>query len=251
MTETPDTSVRGSAGRLALLLIACLWSFQALGQTALRPHEIVYETSFKGIGAGNLRLTLTAGTTPNSWVYETRAMPNFLASFVVSADAHERSWFLTSAAGVVPQRYLLESSERTPQNNTRLTYDWDKSRVTGQVEDRALDLPIPPSLQDVMSIRLAPTVDLLAGREPREYPMLDGREIKYFVYTRAGNERLKTALGEVDTEVFTSLRKGADASSRSWRYWYAPSLGWLPVRIEQRERGATRLVFKVRSLRWL
>ena len=217
----------------------------------LKAHEIVYETSFKGIPAGSLVLTLTTGSSANAWHYETRALPNVLASLVINSSAREQGWFSVTTDGVIPQHYLLESGEKNSRHNTELSYDWTANHITGQVEGVALTISAPTQLQDVSSIRIAPTQDLLEGREPHEYTLLDGREIKTFVYTRFGSEHLNTALGDVDTVIFNSLRKGADPNGRSWRYWYAPSLGWLPVRIEQREGGSARLVFKARSLHWL
>jgi hypothetical protein len=221
------------------------------GADGLRAHAIVYRASFKGIGAGELRLTLQPDAQPDSWVYETRAYPSFLASFVVNPDSRERSWFTVTPAGVQPQRYFLDDGTSSHSQDSELRYDWARGRVSGLARGAPLEVPIEPGTQDVMSIRAAPLVDLLAGREPHEYAMLDGREIKRYTYTRAGTARLKTALGELDTVIFTSDRKGSDGRGRTWRYWYAPSLGWLPVRIEQREDGQVRLSFTVRSLKWL
>ena len=81
--------------------------------------------------------------------------------------------------------------------------------------------------------------------------MLDGRDLKHYVYTRVGTARIPTALGEVDTVIYRSDRKGSNGKGRIWQYWYAPSLGWLPVRIEQREDGNTRMTFTLRALKWL
>jgi len=239
---------QASAALAAAMLALAPLSASAAG---LRAHEITYRTSFKGIGAGDLQLTLKPDAAPDSWLYETRAFPGLLASFIINSESRERSAFTVTPSGVQPQRYSLDDGTTSKRENVELTYDWTRGRVTGLVRGSALDLAVEPGTQDVMSIRAAPLVDLLAGREPGEYPMLDGREIKHFVYTRAGAERLKTALGEVDTVIYTSDRKGGDGRGRTWRYWYAPSLGWLPVRIEQREDGKTRLSFAVRLLKWL
>jgi hypothetical protein len=212
---------------------------------------VLYRFSFHGISGGELKLTLTRGVEPGTWLYETRSYPSFLARLVVSPDSRERSWFSATDSGLRPERYLLEDGSSDHAQNSDLHYDYGRGRVTGTARGAELDLPLEPGLQDVMSIRLAPAVDLLAGREPHEYPMLDGREVKHFIYTRAGSEKLKTALGELDTVILTSDRKGADGRGRTWRYWYAPSLGWLTVRAEQREGSEARMVLAVRSFRWL
>jgi hypothetical protein len=217
----------------------------------LRAHQVRYHFSFHGLSGGDLQLTLKAGSEPGSWVYETRAFPSFLARMVVSGDSLERSWFKVTASGVEPERYQLDDGSDKHSDNSDLTYEWSRGRVVGTVRGGALDLPLEPGFQDVMTIRLAPVVDLLAGREPHEYAMLDGRDVKRYVYTRVGTERLQTELGALDTVVITSDRKGSDGKGRSWRYWYAPSKGWLPVRAEQREDGKARMTLTVRSLKWL
>ena len=236
---------------IAAVALAIAGAASAASADSLRAHEISYRFSFHGVGGGDLQLSLHPGSEPGTWIYETRPFPSVLARLVVSPDSRERSSFTITPTGVQPQRYVLEDGSGKKSENSDLTYDWTRGRVHGTARGAPLDLAAEPGLQDVMSIRAAPVVDLLAGREPKEYAMLDGSEIKHYVYTRVGPAKLKTALGELDTVMFTSARKGSDAHDRTWRYWYAPAYGWLPVRIEQRQDGETRLAFAVRSFKWL
>jgi hypothetical protein len=249
--QSPDRArasrrARLLAGGLALLVSAA----PALGE-GLRAHDVVYQFLFKGMSGGELELKLRPDTEPGSWIYETRAHPNFLASFFVSPGSIERGWFRVTPAGVEPQRYLLDNGSSDKGNDSELSYDWAHGRITGTARGKPLDLAIEPGTQDVMSIRAVVLVDLLAGREPREYTMLDGRELKHYVYARTGTAKLKTDIGEFDTVIFTSGRKDSDGHGRTWRYWYAPALGWLPLRAEQREDGKTRITLAIRSLKWL
>lgn len=216
---------------------------------ALKPHAITFRTTFKGMNAGDLELKLTRDN--GTWTYETRANPSFLARFAVNPASRERGEFRVGPKGVQPLRYSLDDGTKDTGKDARLEYDWTRGRVTGSARSESIDLPVEPGTQDPLSIRAAVLVDLTAGREPGEYRMLDGHEFKTYVYRREGTQRLKTALGEVETVVYTSKRKDADARARSWKYWYAPSQGWLPVRIEQIDKGEPRIVFVVRSVQWL
>ena len=243
------TKTRSSL-RLAALLLAAITGGEALAD-GLRAHQVSYRTTFKGLSAGDLQLTLKPGAEPGEWTYETRAHPSFLASFVISGNSLEHSAFVLTPSGVEPQRYQLTDGSGRREKETDLTYEPALGRVRGIVEGQPLELVIAPGTQDVMSIRAAPIADLSAGREPREYTMLDGRELKHYVYTKVGTARIATALGELDTVIYRSDRKGANGRDRYWQYWYAPSLGYLPVRIEQREDGATRMTFALRTLTWL
>jgi hypothetical protein len=217
---------------------------------ALRPHDVVYQFLFKGMSGGELELKLQPDAQPERWIYETHAHPNFLASFFVSSNSIERGSFHVTANGVEPQHYLLDDGSSDKSKGSDITYDWAHGRASGQVQGDPIDIPIDIGLQDVMSIRAVVMVDLLAGRTPNEYAMLDGREIKHYVYTRVGTAKLKTDIGEFDTVIFKSDRKDSDGRGRIWQYWYAPALGWLPLRAEQRDDGKTRMVLAIRSLKW-
>jgi hypothetical protein len=238
-----------AARQLCTVLLLTAAALPALADE-LRPHEITYHTTFKGFSAGDLRLSLTRDVAADNWIYETRAFPSFLASLIVSPESLERSTFRVTAQGVQPKHYALTDGGHEPEHQSDLTYDWSRGRVAGRIEGKPYDMALEPNQQDVNTIRLAPVVDLLAGREPGEYPLLDGREIKHFVYPKQGTAKLQTDLGEVDTVIYESQRKDYDGTGRTWRYWFAPSLGWLPVRIEQRESGRARLTFTVRTLKW-
>ena len=150
----------------AVLVAVCLGSPLA-GAAGLRAHEITYRTAFKGIGAGDIQLTLKADVQPDTWLYETRAFPNFLASLVVNPQSLERSWFRVSAQGVEPLRYTLTDGGSDHSEDTDVRYDWSRRHVTGSARGKPIDLALEPATQDAMSIRAAMLVELLAGREPR------------------------------------------------------------------------------------
>jgi len=247
MSPTETRSVLGRVVALAVAL-GCCGVARAEG---LRAHQVTYHTTFKGLNAGDLRLTLTPGPQPDQWIYETRAFPSFLASFVIPGNSMERSVFRLTPTGIEPQRYQLNDGSGKRDKETDFTYDPVKNWIYGAVNGQPLDLAVEPGTQDATSIRAALIADLAAGREPHEYAMIDGREIKHYVYTKVGTARLATAVGEVDTVIYRSDRKGSDGRGRIWQYWYAPSLGYLPVRIEQREDGAARITFTLRSMKWL
>lgn len=217
----------------------------------LRAHQATYHTTFKGLTAGDLQLTLKPDAQPDHWTYETRAFPSFLASFVISGNSIERSTFTLTPGGVEPQRYQLNDGSGKPEKSTDYSYDFVHGRVHGVVDGKPLDLALEPGTLDATSIRAALIADLAAGREPHEYAMLDGRDLKRYVYTKVGTAKMASPEGEVDTVIYRSDRKGSDGRGRVWQYWYAPSLGYLPVRIEQREDGSARMTFTLRTLKWL
>ena len=214
----------------------------------LRPHVVTYRVSFKGMAAGDLQLRLQRES-GDVWRYETRPQPSLLARMVVSAQSIERGTFRLAADGVQPLDYSLDDgTAQRGKDEASFEYDRAAGRVRGYARGEPLDLELVPGLQDPLSIRAAILNDLLRGRELGTYPMIDGRQVRNYVYRRVGTETLKTAVGSVETVVYTSAREGADARAKTWKYWYAPSLGWLPVRIHQIDKGQPRLAFEIRSV---
>ena len=61
--------------------------------------------------------------------------------------------------------------------------------------------------------------------------MIDATKLKEYELHLEGNARIDTALGELDTVIYTSKRP---ATPRAYtRTWVAPALGYLPVKAER------------------
>jgi hypothetical protein len=96
-----------------------------------------------------------------------------------------------------------------------------------------------------MSVQIATLRSLASGHDPSHFLMVDQNEIKDYTYTHEGNAVLDTDLGKLDTVIWTSSRPESD---RMTRMWYAPSLGYIPVRAEQLRGGKPQLRMDIRSL---
>ena len=70
------------------------------------------------------------------------------------------------------------------------------------------------------------------GTAPGRLVMVEKDKAKEYDYAFAGTERLSTAVGMLETVVWSSRRPG---SRRVTRTWYAPSLGHLAVKVEQKD----------------
>ncbi len=234
---------------LSLALTLGLHLHAASALTVL-PHEATYRTSFKGIGVGDLKISLAHDATTDLWTYETHAQPTLLARLIVSPQSIEQSVFKVTAHGIEPVRYRITDGSGRETGMAALSYDWVNHRLTGQVKGSAVDLPFEGDLTDPLSIRAAVLFDLNAGRPPTEYAMIDDQHIKHYRYRAAGTARLATALGDLDTVLYDSDRTDSDGHGRSWRFWYAPALHYVIVRAEQRDAGHLRLLMTLQALHW-
>ncbi len=214
------------------------------GAEVLLPSVATYSVEYRGINAGTIAFALR-NTAPGQFVYESRSNARGMARLVIRNEVHEASTFALVDGGLQPSSYLLDDGSSDTSKDTRLEFDWTARLARGQHEDQPLELALAPGLQDRMSVQIFVMRQLAAGQEPGQLAFIDRNEIKSYRYTKEGTERLKTAAGEVDTVIYSSSREG---SSRVSKIWYAPSLGYTPVRAEQVRRGKVETVLTLTKL---
>jgi len=73
-----------------------------------------------------------------------------------------------------------------------VVFDWEHNRVTGVYEDAKVDMPMPPGIQDDLSVQIALMVELLRDHTPQKFSLLSGNSVREYRYSRDGEETLKT-----------------------------------------------------------
>ena len=216
----------------ALLLFALAAAVAApLHAAELRPFRASYGITWHGISAGTSDLELQR-LADGKWAYDSRSSARGLMRLAMPAELSSRSVFRIDNGRIIPEVFTADDGSRSSSKDQQLEFDWNRGRVTGVAERKQVDLPLQPGLLDTMSVQVALMVDLLAGRVPDRFVLVDKDRIKDYVYTTEGRETLTTAVGEHQTVIFRSSRPG---SKNGTLFWCAPELGYLPLKVERRE----------------
>ena len=93
-------------------------------------------------------------------------------------------------------------------------------------------MDIPEDALDKLLVQLAAMIDLRRGLQHMDYHIADGGKLKVFRYERQGTERLETPAGVFDT---VRVVRARDDKEHETVLWTAPSLHYLPVRIQRRD----------------
>ena len=230
--------------RLCLVATAFVVATAADSSVTLQPFNARYAVVWRGFNAGTTDLDL-ARAPDGQYVYASRANARGFFRAFFSDEITQTSWFDFDEQGVRPMRYRADDGSGDTKRDISIDFDWRAGRARGTAEEKPVDVALEPGVQDAMSIQIAMLVDLLRGQKAGTYRLIDKDKIKEYHYTYEGEERLKTALGELDTVIYTSQRTG---SKRLTRTWYAPSLGYVAVRGEQLRDGKREWVMDIRSL---
>jgi len=216
----------------------------------LRLFTARYQVRFYGLSGGVLELTLRRGTEPDQYVYESKADPSFLGSFMISDSASESSTMLIDDNGVRPLKFLSDDGKKGDEKDSNILFDWKKKRLTGRSERNDFDQDLPEHIQDHLSIQIAVVKALLAGREPGDFSLLDAGEVKKYRYTKDGNGTVKFKGRSFDAAIIKSERSDSPGS-RVTRYWHVAEQGSLPVRAERSRNGKIDLTMELVDLKFL
>jgi hypothetical protein len=233
-----------SVPRMLIVLCALYgptWAALASAEE-LEPFEASYAWSWHGatVAVSTLRLERGDGDT---WVYSSSSGPRGLG-YLYPMRPKLRSTLRITDQGVQPLSFKAEGAGDS--HNADVSFDWSAGRATGVYEGTEVDLSLKPGIQDDLSVQIAMMVELLHGRTPDHLWMIDRNSAREYRYRREGAQTIDTALGRIDTIVYSSHHEG---SPRVTRFWCAPSAGYLPMRVEQKRIDSVEWSMEIRSLR--
>ena len=210
-------------------------------QAEIAAFSAHYDAYWKSITVGTSDLQLQRGAEPDHYVYTWIISAHGIFRIIYSNPVTQKSWLKIQGEHIRPLKYHGDDGS----SSVDLDFDWDTGHARGKSEGKPVDLALSEGTQDVMSIQLEIMLDLKRGNLPAHFRIIDNDEVKDFNYTNEGTARIHTALGDLDTIVVASQRTG---NSRILRMWFAPSLGYIPVKAERWRDGKLEFAMRIKAL---
>ena len=228
---------------LALLTLA-LAAGASASADELKPFQASYTWIYHGMTVAVSSLDLEHQDA--NWVYRSKSEPRGIGRLFSERPVQESVMQIT-ADGVRPLSYKADDGTSSTKRDANVEFDWQNNRVTGVYEDAKVDMPIPPGMQDDLSVQIALMVELLRGHTPDKFSLISGNSVREYRYTREGEETVTTPMGTIPTIVFRSEKQ---YSPRATRFWCAPSLGYIPLRVQQTKgQGDVEWTMQVQSVK--
>jgi hypothetical protein len=223
----------------AALLVA---SVAGADPADLKPFRATYSADWKGMSAATSTLELRREGS-DTFVYQTVNTPRGLFRMALPDSLTQASTFKLADGRIVPLSYRGSDEKERPID---LTFDWTRKRVTGTAKSNAIDLEIPDTAQDPMSLQIAALRDLVKGNLQSSVTLVDGDgKLKEYELRQEGRTEIDTALGTLQTIIYTSRRVGSDRLTRTW---VAPALGYLPVKAERIRKSKVEFTLRIESV---
>lgn len=176
--------------------------------------------------------------TDDFFLWESRSESTGPVALVHDVDVTERSEAELHGGSFRPLLYEYDRHGENAARNVRVAFDWSDGMVLNTVGGHTWSMSVPDGTLDKLSYLLALMQDLADGRRSMQYPVADGGRLKRYQLHAIGTETLETSLGSLETVIVHRLRHSDD---RLAILWCAPTLGYLPVKLEHRD-GEGRLV---------
>jgi len=208
----------------------------------LKPFQASYDWIWHGMTVAVSKLQLQQQD--NKWVYRSRSEPRGLGRMFSERPVSE-SVLEVTPEGVRPLSYKADDGTPSTKRDANIQYDWQNNRITGMNEDARVDMPIPPGIQDDLSVQIALMVALMRGQTPDKFSLLSGNSVREYHYSREGEESLTTPVGIIPTIVYRSEKQ---YSPRVTRFWCAPSLGYIPLKVQQTRDHDVEWTMQVQSV---
>ena len=241
-TEPPRRARRPGL-RLVGLLALSFPMVQVAAAEELRPFEASYDWIWHGMTVAVTYLKLEQ--TGDTWTYTSRSEPRGIGRLLAQRPKTV-SVLKTTDHGVQPLSYQGDDGTGSTKRTVDVRYDWSQHRVTGVYEDIPVNLTLTNGLQDDASVQVAMMSELLHGRTPEHFSLLDKNTVREYRYARAGAETLQTPLGPVVTVIYSSQRAN---SLHLNRYWCAPDRGYIPLRVQQKRGDEVQWTMEIRTLK--
>jgi hypothetical protein len=221
--------------RLLTTVLLLLTSAPLLADTALTPHSATYKVKISVLG-GELRTRLerTDSGFEATHVIQATGMSRMLAGGSIA----ETSRFDTASDGVKPRVYTSKDTLTRDKTNATLEFDWEAGEARGTVNGEDVVSVIDGLAHDRVSIQYEVMHDMLNGALSDKYTMFEIDRLRPVSIEIVGEKVVKVPAGEF---AVIGVRHQAEGSKRATTLWCSPSLGYLPVIIEQHRKGKLRV----------
>jgi len=202
----------------------------------LSPFNLTYSVGNNMISAGSATVTLVQKE--NKWTYSLKTSPSGVVKLIGKGKIDEISHFeLVDNDGMQTLRTDTYSyrQDNEAKRSVDAQFNWTDNELTFQYRGEETTETFAEPVVDRLAVTLL-IIDQLKSEDFKEieYQVFDKGRVKSVLFANEGAESIQTSMGEIDTIRVRSNTSGG--STRHTYTWFAPSLDYIPVKIENYKR---------------
>lgn len=158
------------------------------------------------------------------------------------ASMEETSRFHLHEGKLIPDYYQFNQSVLGKGSERNMQFDHEENRIISTMNGKTKELSIDSRVWDPLNYQLQLQMDLSSGNDSFTYQVANKKKIKEHHFVVVGEEKLNTAIGELNT-IKVELRH--KTNKRKTYIWLAKNWNHLLVRFEQWEKGKKEFVISL------
>jgi len=230
----------------AIALNLCALVPASAAEGAIKPFHAEYATLRNGSEVGRTLLDL-ADNGDGSWTLRSETKGTSGLARIAGIHIVETSRFRWKDGRPEALAYDYKQDGAFKQRTRHAEFDWSANEVRVREGDGDFRYAIVPGIIDRQAVTLALASDLVHGRAAFDYKVAVKDRIEDMRYARGATETLKVPAGEFETLLMQRDGDPGADRKRVARSWFAKSLGWLPVQIEQTEKKGDTVTLQLVS----
>jgi len=218
----------------------------AAADTEVKPFHAEYATLRNGDDVGRTTLDLRDNN-DGSWTLRSETRGTSGLAKLAGIHVVETSRFRWKDGRPEALTYDYKQEGAFKQRTRHADFDWATSTVRVSEGGKDYTYATTPGLIDRQSVTLGLAADLLRGATAFDYKVAVKDRVEDMRYRRGASESVKTPAGSYDAVLMQRDGEPGADRKRVARSWFAPSLGYLPVQIEQTEKKGDTVTLKLLS----
>ena len=218
----------------ATLIFALL--FYSLGWSIPSEFQAIYNAQLKQVD-GQVMMTLKKEQ-DNLYSYEIITRPSGFWRVIIDGSIREKSTFVFNDGLVQSKTYELTDTIRSKPRQSLAIFDWDNLLLSGNYKDRKFELPLNIDVIDRATLQIAIIANNQGPNLSSDYYILDRDKVLKVQVNKKDTVNVRVPFGEFEP---IEIQHRSEQSEITNSLWLAPELGYIPIKIAQKEDG--KIVF--------
>ena len=218
----------------SLLLLLATFDLSAQEIQAIPDFSAQYSMNVKGLPAGDMTRTLSTDANGIRTLYS-RTKAKGLFAFFKPDLIEETSTWTHDNNGIQPISYLYQRTGGKKDKIITIDFDWMNKLAQTNKNGQQKSFDINSDTSDKLIYQIILMTDLANKKTSFSYPIATEDKVKTYDIELLGEEIVSTSMGNINAVKL--LRKRSSENKRQTTLWCAPSLNYLPVKLEHIEKG--------------
>ena len=238
-----NTALKHLVVKLAILGIMFSASEAIHAELLNRNFSVTYEVSRDGFYIGDTERSLTQ-LPDGIWQYKSTTTAKGLAGMLFHDTVNETSTFKQTANSITPLSYVYDQSGGKKRTHYQIDFQWDKHIIHNSFQNK--EFKLEPNAQDLQTFQLQIMRDLQNHQNTMTYFITDQKDASTYVLTQNGSAKIDTPYKKLETIKLVSNKLN---DNDQYLIWCAPSLEFLPVRMQKIDAKGRTTEFVIKKFK--